>query len=138
MHAAITDLDTRLDAGRATQERINTLEKRAEILAAIQAAAAQKHAAYPQYQGYWEGPQWRLGLIAKPTKTKLGLAFAAGDIILYKRHEQPRFPGDEPGKFSSAYSVRNGCMTSILAREVSDCPFTLCSPGGLLQFASHG
>jgi len=66
------------------------------------------HSQYPQYKGHWDGPEWKLGRINRSVTTKLGVAFEAGDVILYK-------DGSELGGQSfTAFSIRNNVDTVIV------------------------
>ncbi len=83
-------------------------------------------AGYPQYKGHWD--KWVIGTVTKRLKTKLGVAFEAGDEVLVNpevRSEKvaPRgksLPYAEwPLKlFRVCYSFRNRCDTQILAEDV--------------------
>lgn len=50
----------------------------------IRILAASRHAQYPQYNGYWDGPEWTLVCIKADIKTKLGRAFFKGELALAK------------------------------------------------------
>jgi len=83
-------------------------------------------AGHPQYKGRWNG--WAVGTVTKRIKTKLGVAFEAGDEVLVSpevRMERvaPRgksLPYAEwPLKFFRVcYSFRNKADTQILAEVV--------------------
>ena len=80
-----------------------------EILEALKAEAARAHEAYPQYAGHWDG--WELGQIAHDVKTKRGLAFQKGDLVLVN----PRSMGFDFEVLAPlvAYSWRNRVDTAI-------------------------
>ena len=79
--------------------------------------AARAHAQYPQYAGYWNGPEWKLVVVTRDVKTKMGLAFRAGDYTLAR--PDTAIPGDKPGAaYVTAYSVRNRINTRIKAAHV--------------------
>lgn len=42
--------------------------------------AQEQHAAYPQYAGHWES--WRVVEVTERVRTKLGVAFEPGDVVL--------------------------------------------------------
>lgn len=70
-------------------------------------AAERAHAQYPQYDVHWRDPKWRLARVTKRVRTKMGLAFEAGDVTIAHERE------DEEGEWVTAYSLRNECDTSI-------------------------
>ncbi len=55
-------------------ERIVRLRRNAEL----------QNARYPQYKGHWDGPEWKLFLVTQDIRTKMGLAFLAGEVTLAK------------------------------------------------------
>jgi hypothetical protein len=67
---------------------------------------------WPQYRGHWDGPEWKLVQMSARTRTKLGVAFEAGDITL--AHRDPQFRG------WFAYSVRNNIDTLVSSRKVRE------------------
>lgn len=69
--------------------------------------AAEKVAQYPQYSGHWEG--WRVGQVTRRVKTKMGVAFEAGDLALVAPERQ-RY---QTRGYVTAYSERNQIDTSI-------------------------
>jgi len=78
-----------------------------ETIREIRKQAAAAHAAYPQYKGYWDGPEWVLVRITAKVRTKLGQAFSKGELALAK-------PGVLEGKVVwCAYSLSNQCNTII-------------------------
>ncbi len=70
--------------------------------------AEKDHQQYPQYQGHWDG--WGLVQVTKKIKTKMGVAFEKGDIVLC--NFAVRF-GLKLEAYTTAYSFRNRCNTSI-------------------------
>lgn len=82
-------------------------------LETIRLIAEQKHAQYPQYRGHWDG--WKLCVVTKNQKTKLGNAFYAGEIAMYNPNE---IRTHENGTFYTVYSVNNGVDTSVNAKNV--------------------
>ena len=73
----------------------------------IAAIAAWQHSQYPQYKGYWDGPEWVLVRVTRNVRTKLGQAFTKGEIALAK-------PDVLEGKpVWCAYSLNNHCNTII-------------------------
>jgi hypothetical protein len=84
--------------------------------------AAAAHAQYPQYEGHWDN--WRVAEITRRVRTKMGVAFQAGDLVLVApqtttekvapRSRQPIAYEDWPTKeFATAYSRRNGIDTAV-------------------------
>ena len=72
--------------------------------------AEQQLAQYPQYRGHWNG--WQRVRVTRDLKTKLGLAFRAGDVVLMNPtsiHTSPNVRGE----FVMCYSFRNKVDTSI-------------------------
>lgn len=107
---------------RAAQEGINAADAACYTPALLRnlivATADEAHAQYPQYAGHWNGPEWQLGEVARQVRTKSGVAFRRGDIVLFReRTEEECRAGCAPG-FVTAYSVRNGIDTSVPAGYV--------------------
>lgn len=76
-----------------------------QVKDAIVEIATDAHAEYPQYDGYWDGPEWVLAKITRRLRTKGGVRFERGDIVLVNLTErEPQFPGDVVNP--TAYSVR--------------------------------
>lgn len=77
----------------------------------IQQAESQL-SAYPQYKGHWNN--WVVVKVLKTIKTKLGVAFHAGDLVLanpiLRTNEYVR---RNPKRFVTCYSFRNQCDTSV-------------------------
>lgn len=69
------------------------------------------HEQYPQYSGCWAAADWKLVRVNRQVKTKLGVAFEAGDISLGRRNW---LLGDW-----TVYSVRNQINT-VLDGSVTD------------------
>jgi hypothetical protein len=102
------DLLARDTAAAEAQAAINGLTRVGEIRDAILAEIQKELGQYPQYAGY--GEDMALGFITKQVKTKRGIAFKRGDVVLYKKDGDPENLGlDE----FVAYSVRNGIGTLI-------------------------
>jgi hypothetical protein len=68
------------------------------------ADAEAAHAAYPQYVGHWTG--WTLVEITEQVRTKSGIAFEPGDLVL----ANPKCWGP---MFVTCYSYRNRINTSV-------------------------
>lgn len=83
------------------------------LRATIVAQAAERHAPYPQYAGHWDGQEWQLVTITKRVKTKLGVAFEAGEVALARADRVGGYPHPKGWTFVTAYSVRNGIDTSV-------------------------
>jgi hypothetical protein len=102
-----------------------TADTIAHLRQTLVAEATEAFKRYPQYEGHWDG--WRVAEITRRVRTKLGVAFEAGDLVLVapETHTEripPRDPfeaaslpyEDWPTKeFASAYSRRNGITTAV-------------------------
>lgn len=86
-----------------------------EVRASVKAQAAERHAAYRQYDGYWDGPEWKVVTITKRVVTKMGVAFEKNERTIAK----PDDSGDRDFEGSwTAYSVRNGINTLVSGDDV--------------------
>lgn len=92
--------------GNPLQEAINVIESIEDARECIRRAAAVAHTAFPQYEGHWIGEEWQVGVIGSRVRTKLGTAFEAGDVVLFKREG---YGNTE----TTAYSIRNGVDTAV-------------------------
>jgi hypothetical protein len=63
--------------------------------------------AVPQYAGHWSGDEWQVGTVGTRVRTKSGVAFEAGGLVLFKRGE-----GYQRVE-TTAYSIRNGVDTAV-------------------------
>jgi hypothetical protein len=100
--------NSRFDRGlcAALQEAINAIESVEGARECIRRAAARAHAALPQYEGHWSGDEWNVGVIGARVQAPSGIAFEAGDVVLFKR--------DGCGHTeTTAYSIRNGVDTEV-------------------------
>ena len=77
---------------------LDTPAGQAEAAETLAYAIGTTQAEYPQYDDYCERRCYGLGVATRNTRTKLGLAFAAGDVVLVTGE-------------SSAWSWRNGIST---------------------------
>lgn len=88
-----------------------------ERVRTLKAQAATQLAAYPQYRGHFDGAEWVLVKIARDVRTKMGLAFAAGDYVLAFAEEIPEEERQfmrHPREVSiMGYSFRNKITTAI-------------------------
>lgn len=75
--------------------------------------AEEAHRQYPQYRGHWRGPEWKLVLIRRAIRTKMGVAFERGDVTIAR-------PSEEHPGHVSAYSLRNEIDTMIEARDAAE------------------
>lgn len=66
-------------------------------------------AQWPQYRGHFDA--YRIGRITRDVKTKLGLAFRKGDVVIWTIGE--RDLGNGPEVTFTAWSVRNRCDTGV-------------------------
>lgn len=80
------------------------------VHAAVVAEADRDHAQYPQYAGHWSGDEWVLVRFVRKVETKLGLAFAEGDLTIAKISDPKLGPGSVS---ATAYSRRNRIDTSV-------------------------
>lgn len=108
-------------ATAVAQERINLSRDTASARAAIITLADARHAQYPQYVGHWDGGEWQIGVIHRRVRTKLGVAFEAGDVVLWRDQR------DEENSYLTAYSVRNEVDTAINPRNIKPWTAEGCS-----------
>jgi hypothetical protein len=71
------------------------------------AEAIERHAPYPQYAGYFD--DWQLIEVTKRVRTKLGVAFETGDVVLGTR---PNPVMNLPEHYT-CYSRRTGANTAV-------------------------
>lgn len=96
-------------AGAAVQDRINQdLEL---TFAKLEAAAELRVDAtrFPQYRGHFAG--WKVVRVPRTIRTKMGLAFEAGDLTI--ACWQPRNERHDTPATWFAFSFRDGCTTAI-------------------------
>ena len=91
----------------------NPTTTRPTTLAGLKAEAEAAHAQFPQYKGHWDG--WKLARITRRIRTKLGVAFEPGDVVLAKDETIPDPAGDQ--RAVVAYSFRNKADTSLPLRR---------------------
>lgn len=132
MTSPLSTLRARDAAAAQAQQAINQLTKVSEIREAIYAAIDAELGQYPQYKDH--ARTWALGFITAPTRTKRGIAFRTGDVVLYTTRDERM--GDVTDGFVSAYSVRNGVDTSIPVNTIEPLATTtyLRHPAGLVSF----
>ncbi len=102
--------DSVRESSAAKAHRLATMpppRNRSEVIDRAELA----HEGYPQYDGYWNDPEWSLIRIKTRLETKLGVAFEPGDLTV-ARMEEPNRWNDHKG-FLQAYSWRNECNTSV-------------------------
>jgi hypothetical protein len=114
-----------------TSSTQSTLDKLATFR---RAEAESAHAQYPQYAGHWNG--WRIAEITRTVRTKLGVAFEVGDLVLVSpevredkvaprgRNEFADYADWPIKQFATAYSYRNGCDTAISVTDVREVVIT--------------
>ncbi|MEK6443690.1 hypothetical protein [Pseudonocardia sp. T1-2H] len=85
-------------------ETSGTRELLDKVAAIRRAEAEAAHAAYPQYLGHWT--DWTLVEITEHVRTKSGIAFEPGDLVLAN-------PKRWDSMFVTCYSYRNGVDTSV-------------------------
>lgn len=94
------------------------------LKSALIAEAERHHEKYPQYRGHWSGPEWKVLIIRKDVKTKLGLAFRSGDVVIGKFNDHVIESGPYKGQLSSTcYSSSNKCDTAVRAGYVQPYKF---------------
>ena len=91
----------------ATLETIRTMLK-----ADAEAATAQ----WPQYRGRFD--HLVVGKVQRTIKTKLGVAFQAGELVLFENAPHAFEDSAVRGRFVTAWSVTNKCHTSIKASDI--------------------
>lgn len=84
-----------------------------ELRRSIIAEAADAHAQYPQYEGHWDGPEWRLAVFTGRVRTKGGIAFEKGDVTIAR----PPANRDEHDRHPVAYSRRNRIDTAVYPKD---------------------
>lgn len=77
----------------------------------IERAAAQV-AEYPQYNDHFR--PCVLGVIKRDITTKMGLAFVAGEVVIVRLNTS----GILGDRYHAAWSMRNGCDTSISTSDI--------------------
>jgi len=68
-------------------------ESATKLTTEIRNEASKEHAAFPQYAGHWDGPEWKLYIVRKLVKSKLGIAFLRGEVVLAKEENIPELGG---------------------------------------------
>jgi hypothetical protein len=90
-------------------------------VAVLTAMASQQLAAYPQYANYHAG--WVRAQVNKDVKTKLGLAFRKGDVVLVDPKVRDltgqSFAKRKELRSVTAYSFRNKVHTSVWLSDVT-------------------
>lgn len=87
---------------------------RAHVRESLRAAAAAAMAPYPQYVDHWHA--YNLARVTRDIRTKMGLAFYAGEIVLALQ-VAPAFACD-PFRYVTAWSNINTVDTSVPAGAV--------------------
>lgn len=101
----------------STPQTYGTVEVIAVITEDRRRVAADQNAGFPQYVGYFD--DWTLVEVTATIRTKLGVAFNPGDLVIAR----PASDLDADG-FRTCYSPRNGIATSVpteAVREVLVC-----------------
>jgi hypothetical protein len=94
-----------------TRRPAHSAEALATVASYVRNVAIAEHAKYPQYAGYWNGPEWTVVRITGNVRTKMGVAFAKGELTIARRDDI--YPDSW-----MAYSVRNRINTLVPARRV--------------------
>lgn len=109
-----------------TTSTASTLEG---LRVALVAEADTAHLQHPQYREHWGG--WRVAEVTRRIRTKLGVAFEPGDLVLVspKTYDEKVAPSSRsilpyaewPTKtFGTAYSRRNGVDTAVPVRDIRE------------------
>lgn len=96
-----TEVQKIVNAGQRENPVIDFALMKAHIIAGAEMA----HYPYPQYNGYWDGDEWRLICMPKRFRAKSGIAWEPGDWTIIRRQ----------GDGESAYSLRLNCMVQYKA-----------------------
>lgn len=89
-----------------------------EVRSSIIESAEQATAKFPQYRGKWDGH--KLIRVKRTIKTKLGVAFVAGELTVAQDATlglQPKYQ-DEVKGCVSAWSKRNGIDTILKLKDI--------------------
>lgn len=93
------------------------------LLESLKAEAAAAHVAYPQYKGYWT--DFALVKVTKRVRTKMGVAFERGEVVIGKRDEKVSDPSLSPATLAelnkpswTLYSRSNGMNTRVGEKHV--------------------
>jgi len=98
------------------------------LLVASKAAARAAHEDFPQYNGYWDGPEWVLVRMNRRVKTKMGVAFEKGEVALARKTpKEPDSANLSPAARAElnkpsweAYSVSNRCNTRLSVKAAKE------------------
>ena len=94
-------------AEQAEVNRVYAEDGAVAAMAEIRRLASGDHAEYPQYVGYWDGPEWTLAKATTAVRSKGGVQVETGDVVLYKRNDR-YLGGIVAGRDDLFYSVRLG------------------------------
>lgn len=108
-------------AAAVAQERVNLSPDPVSARDAIVRLADAAHAEYPQYAGHWEGEEWQVGVIRRRVRTRAGIAFEPGDVVLW------RIKRDEETRYLTAYSVRHEVKTTVKPSNIKPWMVEGCS-----------
>jgi len=81
---------------------------------AIREIARQAHKDFPQYEGHWDGPEWSLAVVLRRVRTKAGVAFVRGELVIAK-HDADPLDGHQR---AVAYSVNNRIDTVLRTKDI--------------------
>jgi hypothetical protein len=102
--------------GNPLQDAINAIQSGEGAREYIGRAATVAHAAFPQYESHWSGEEWQVGVIGSRVRTKGGVAFERGDVILWhERTAEDICFAEQVGlpPHRTAYSIRTGVDTGF-------------------------
>lgn len=89
----------------------------ATLTNALRKQAVTANAAYKQYDGYWDGPEWILVRAKRTIKTRMGVAIEKGDYTIARLSGGISLPNCPPEL--TIYSARNRANTLFWARDFS-------------------
>jgi hypothetical protein len=90
----------------------------ATVATIVRMSADERHAQHPQYDGHWDGPQWRLVRFTRHVVTKGGCRFAAGDYTIADLTPNPLPAVPQP--YVTAYSVRGYVNCSVARTDFTE------------------
>jgi hypothetical protein len=131
--------DRKRKQGREKQEQINAAADRQTLVHRVRKlitdAAYERVTEFRQYDGHWDGDEWQLGRCQGNVTTKMGQAFLADDVILWRERKND-FHDETTASYVTAYSVRNGIDTAIPAKRVRKLDTFYDAPGSLLRIGA--
>lgn len=87
-----------------------------QTLETLRTQAAAQVAQWPQYDAAYFADFAETATVRKDVRTKMGLAFAKGDVVMFSR--TMRGPDQDP-RFVTAWSMRNRIATSVRLADLT-------------------